>query len=259
MVEEVFSMRLATARKRWLTVFLSLIMPGLGQIYCGELLRGVCFLILFIFSPLLLARITVLLPDGWMLTGMGLAITFGLAGYLVALADSWRLARECGDYYELRKFNNPVFYLAVWLVGTVLMLHSDQYLKDNAMEAYKIVGKSMEPQVLQGDYVLVRKPAYRNRALQKGDIVIAVYPDDRSKVLIRRIEGLPGEVLTREDGSSITVPHGTVMIKGTGKHAIDSSTFGPLDMRDIVGRVTQIYFSRDGGTIRWGRIGTLVN
>lgn len=252
-------MRLATARKRWLTVFLSLIMPGLGQIYCGELLRGVCFLILFIFSPLLLARITVLLPDGWMLTGMGLAITFGLAGYLVALADSWRLAREGGEYYELRKFNNPVFYLAVWLVGTVLMLHTDQYLKDNAMEAYKIVGKSMEPQVLQGDYVLVRKPAYRNRALQKGDIVIAVYPDDRSKVLIRRIEGLPGEVLTREDGSSITVPHGTVMIKGTGKHAIDSSSFGPLDMRDIVGRVTQIYFSRDGGTIRWGRIGTLVN
>lgn len=252
-------MRLTTARRRWLTVFLSLIMPGLGQIYCGELLRGACFLVLFIFSPLLLARITVLLPDGWMLTGMGLAVTFGLAGYLAALADSWRLAGAGGEYYELRKFNSPVFYLAVWLVGTVLILHTDQYLKENAVEAYKIAGESMAPKVLRGDYVLVKKPAFRNRAVQKGDIVIAVYPDDRSKVLIRRIEGLPGEVLAREDGTSMTVPHGSVMVKGTGKNAIDSSTFGPLDMRDIVGRVTQIYFSRDGGTIRWGRIGTLIN
>ena len=89
-------MRLTTARKKWLTVFLSLIMPGLGQIYCGELLRGACFLVVFIFSPLLLARITVLLPDGWMLTGMGLALTFGLAGYFAALADSWRLAGAGG-------------------------------------------------------------------------------------------------------------------------------------------------------------------
>jgi signal peptidase I len=252
-------MRLTAARKRWLTVFLSLIMPGLGQIYCGELLRGGCFLVLFIFSPLLLARITVLLPDGWMMTGMGLALAFGLVGYFAALADSWRLAGAGGEYYELRKFNSPVFYLAVWLVGTVLILHTDQYLKDNAVEAYKIVGESMAPKVLRGDYVLVKKPAFRNRAVQKGDIVIAVYPDDRSKVLIRRIEGLPEEVLTREDGSTFAVPHGTVMVKGTGKNAIDSSTFGPLDMRDIVGRVTQIYFSWDGGTIRWGRIATLVN
>ena len=85
-------MRLTTARKRWLTVFLSLIMPGLGQIYCGELLRGACFLVVFIFSPLLLARITVLLPDGWMLTGMGLFPALIFHGIRRLANRRWKVA-----------------------------------------------------------------------------------------------------------------------------------------------------------------------
>ena len=246
-------------RKRWLAVFLSLIMPGLGQIYCGELLRGLCFLVFFIFSPLLPARITVMLPDHWMLPGIGVAVTLALASYIWALIDGWRLAARSGAYFQLAKHNSPVFYMAVWLVGMVMILTSDQYLRDNVVEAYRIVGKSMVPTVLPGDYVLVKKPAYRNQGLKKGDIVIAVYPDDRSKALIRRIDALPGEIVSTEDGKSFTVPHGTVMVKGSSKEAVDSSTFGPLDMRDIVGRVTQIYFSKDERGIRWSRIAELVN
>lgn len=248
-----------SSRKKWLALLLSLIMPGLGQIYCGELLRGACFLVLFIFAPLLIVKVTVLLPDGWMLPGMGLAVLAGLGSYLFALADARRLAGEAGSFYRLRAFNSPVFYLAAWLVGTVLIVHSDQYLKEHVVEAYVIAGKSMIPVVLPGDYVLVKKPAYRNRAVQKGDVVIAVYPDDRSKALIRRIEGLPGEVLSRGDGTRFTVPHGTVMVAGTGPEVLDSATFGPVDLRDIVGRVTQIYFSREGAAVRWGRLGALVN
>ncbi len=252
-------MALLVARKKWLSVLLSLIMPGLGQIYCGELLRGCCFIVFFIFSPLLVARVTVLLPDGWMLAGMGLAVALALGSYLYALIDGWRLAGASGSYYQLRNFNAPVFYLAAWLVGTVLILAADQHLKASAVEAYKIAGTSMAPLVLPGDYVLVKKPAYRNRSVQKGDIVIAIYPDDRSKPLIRRIKALPGDIVSGADGATMTVPHGTVMVEGTGPGVIDSAAFGPLELRDIVGRVTQIYFSREGGSIRCERIGLLIN
>jgi signal peptidase I len=251
-------MALTADRKTWLSVLLSLIMPGLGQMYCGELLRGACCMIFFIFSPLLVARLTVILPDNLMFPGMAVALLLALASYLYALIDCWRSAAE-GSFYQLRNFNSPVFYLAAWLVGMVMILTADQYLRDNVVEAFKIAGASMEPSVLRGDYVLVKKPAYRNRAVKKGDIVIAVYPDDRSMALIRRIKALPGEILPDPDGATFAVPHGTVLIEGTGKGAMDSTTFGPLDMRDIVGRVTQIYFSWDDGTVRWGRIGILVN
>jgi signal peptidase I len=251
-------MVLTAARKKWLSVLLSLIMPGLGQIYCGELLRGACCMIFFIFSPLLVAWLTVMLPDTLMFPGMAVALFLALASYLYALIDCWRSAAD-REFYQVRNYNSPVFYLAAWLVGMVMILTADQYLRANVVEAYKIAGASMEPSVLRGDYVLVKKPPYRNRAVKKGDIVIAVYPDDRSIALIRRIKALPGESLPGPDGATFTVPHGTVIIEGTGKGAMDSSTFGPLDMRDIVGRVTQIYFSWDGGAVRWSRIASLVN
>jgi hypothetical protein len=127
------------------------------------------------------------------------------------------------------------------------------------VEAYKIAGASMEPSVLRGDYVLVKKPAYRNRPLKKGDIVIVVYPDDRSMALIRRIKALPGEIQSGQKEASFTVPHGTVMVEGSGKGVMDSTTFGPLDTRDIIGRVTQVYFSWDGSAVRWGRIAIVIN
>ncbi len=252
-------MALIVARKRWLTVLLSLIMPGLAQIYCGELLRGACFMIFFIFSPLLLASIIVLFADNWMFLGMGVAVFMALLSYFWALVDGWRLARSEENWYQLRNFNSPVFYLAAWLVGMVMILGTDQYLRANVIEAYKIAGASMEPTVLRGDYVLVKKPPYRNRPVRKGDIVIAVYPDDRSMALIRRINALPGEIVSGQDGATIIVPHGTVMVEGFAQGVMDSRSFGPLDMRDIVGRVTQIYFSLEGGSIRWGRIGKLIN
>jgi signal peptidase I len=252
-------MSINTARKKWLAVLLCLIMPGLGQIYCGELLRGICFLVFFIFSPLLAARVTVIMPDCWMLPGIGVAVMLALSSYIWAFVDGWRLAIRSGGAFQFQKHNSPVFYVAVWLVGMVMILASDQYLRDNVVEAYKIVGKSMVPMVLPGDYVLVKKPAYRNQGLKKGDIIIAIYPDDRSKALIRQIDGLPGEVFVGKDGITFTVPHGTVMVKGSSTEAVDSSTFGPLDMRDIVGRVTQIYFSKDEVGMRWSRIAKLVN
>lgn len=36
---------------------------------------------------------------------------------------------------------------------------------------------------------------------------------------------------------------------------LDSANYGPVELRDIVGKVAQIYFSRGPDGIRWGRIG----
>lgn len=257
-------MEMVAPRKTWIGVILSIIMPGLGQVYCGELLRGGCFLVFFVFSPFVLARITVELPDSMMIIGMGVATLAALVSYIYGIVDSFRLARGASPHYKPAAYNTHLFYLAVWLVGTATILATDQYLKTNIVHAYKIVTSSMAPQVLKGDYVLAKMPAYRNRPLKVGDVVILIYPDDRSKVLIRKITALPGDHWLAADNTTGTVPHGMVVVKGTGAGgagaiALDSTVFGPVDMRDIIGRVTQVYFSLDGMRLRWERIAALIN
>ena len=90
-------MQIPTTRKKWLAVLLALIMPGLGQLYCGELLRGACFLVFFIFSPLLLATITVILPDSWTFAGDAMHGAEALEDSVVI--EIFSPARE--DYLEL--------------------------------------------------------------------------------------------------------------------------------------------------------------
>ncbi len=249
-----------TPRKPGVALLLSLLMPGLGHLYGGNLIKAICLLIFFCLIPLLLARLTVALPSSFMVFGMLGSVLVILGIYLYGLVDSYRLAKQNGQSYLSKPYNTGFVYLAAWLVGFTCMVAADSYMKNNIVEAYRIVGSSMEPAVLKGDYVLADKTAYRDQQVRTGDVVIMVYPDDRSKVLIRSVVGLPGDEISLSPTKRLRVPHGHVFVRGSNREDVyDSDRFGAVDMRDIVGKVTQIYFSRAEDHIRWKRIGTLVN
>jgi signal peptidase I len=134
------------------------------------------------------------------------------------------------------------------------------YVKNNVIEAYKIATRSMEPIVLKGDRVFADKTAYRRMAPKKGDIVLFVYPDDRSKVFIKRIEGLPGDRISLRNGTIEEVPHGMVYVLGDNKdQSVDSRTFGFVPLRDVLGKARQVCYSSGDEGIRWRRIGATLN
>lgn len=53
----------------------------------------------------------------------------------------------------------------------------------------------MQPTLLVGDYIMVDKSVYRGRAPQRGDIVVFAYPQDERRDFIKRIIGMPGDVV----------------------------------------------------------------
>ena len=247
-------------RKKWLAVLMSIVMPGLGQAYNGELLKGFCFLIFFAVIPLLVSRMAVYLPDSYLIFGLTAALGAALGVYIFSIILAAKKTRQIENNYKPKAYNSWYAYIALWLAGLVLMAGIDGYLRQNVVRAYKIVGKSMTPQVLFGDRVIADLTAYKNKSLKVGDIIILVYPDDRSKVFIRRIEGLPGDRITLADGGeTVVVPHGTVYVLGNAApqagNFLDSREFGPVDLRDVVGKVRLVYFSIGTDSIRWNRIG----
>jgi signal peptidase I len=255
------TMKTPAQLKKWPATLLAIVMPGLGQVFNGELLKGCTLLIFFILIPSLIAWITVHFFDRYLLAGITLAAITALGVYLFAIVDAAKTVGRADAEKRIASYRNGFFYLAFWLVGMTCLFTSDGYLKDRIVHPYKIVGRSMEPQVLRGDYVLVDKTAYAKNSVKHGDIVIHVYPDDRSKVFIRRIQGLPGETVTQPNGEKTIIPHGMILVVGDshdGQKLQDSRDFGPVDMRDIVGQVKQIYFSQGPDGIRWERIGRMV-
>jgi signal peptidase I len=244
-------------RKKWLAVVMSMITPGMGQIYNGELIRGISYFAIFLALFATGFRWLVLLPDRLLIVGALAAIMISTAVFVAIIIDAYRQAAAIGTAYQLKSYNRWYFYVAVWLLGSVLISGSVyDYVKQNIVEAYKIVGSSMEPVVLKGDRVLADKTAFRRMAPKKGDIIIFVYPDDRSKVFIKRIEGLPDDEIARPNGSKETVPHGMIYVLGDNRdQSVDSRNFGFVPLRDVIGKVRQVYYSSGDDGVRWNRVG----
>ena len=92
------------------------------------------------------------------------------------------------------------------------------FIRTFIVQAFKIPSGSMIPTLEIGDHILVNKLTYGVRipfleryllqyaTPQRGDVVVFIYPEDRSKDFIKRVLGLPGE--------QVRISDGTVMIDG---------------------------------------------
>lgn len=244
-------------RKKWFAAVMGMTMPGMGQVYNGELIKGLSAFIIFLALFTLGFRWTTLLPDRLLIVGAVATIAAALAVYVVAVVEAYGKAKQTDNGHRPKGYNHWYFYLALWLLGSVLVSGGVyDYVKNNVIEAYKIVTPSMEPAVLRGDHILADKTAFKRIAPKKGDIVLLVYPDDRSKVLIRRIAGLPGDAITMENGAREQVPHGMIYVLGSNAgRSIDSREFGFVPQKDLIGKARQIYYSSGENGVRWNRIG----
>ncbi len=248
----------AAQRRKWLAAVLGLAMPGLGQIYNSELLKGASYFVIFHSLIVIGLRLSVHLPDKLLMAGAILTILTAFAFFAFCVIDAYRIAGQKDDYAP-KSYNRWYVYSALWLAGSVLTggaVYS--YTKNNIIEANKIATRCMEPAVMRGDYVLADRTAYLRMPPQTGDIVVLVHPDDRSKVFIRKIAALPGQLVELSQGRIETVPHGHVYVLGEADKSIDSRIFGFVPLKDLIGKVRQVYYSAGDGGIRWNRIGMTV-
>jgi nickel-type superoxide dismutase maturation protease len=79
-----------------------------------------------------------------------------------------------------------------------------------------IVGVSMAPTLLDGDWLLADPDAYRNRSPRAGDLVVVPDPREPSRLLVKRVEQVD--------------PDGWLRLAGDAPAAsTDSRTFGSVD------------------------------
>ncbi|KAI8616912.1 hypothetical protein BC830DRAFT_1116058 [Chytriomyces sp. MP71] len=124
--------------------------------------------------------------------------------------------------------------------GLCITLLVQKYLGDITM----CTGPSMLPTFNSiGDIVLIEHISWRwYRALSLGDVVVAVSPLDRTRIVCKRVLGLPGDRVLRDptlpDSEMIKVPPGHVWLQGDNlTHSTDSRAYGPLPMGLLRGKV----------------------
>jgi len=186
-------------RRIWLAVLLSLILPGLGQVYCGRLKRGLILNFLNILPlPIIIGLFS--LSDSPMLIQVVIALV--LAGGMVqltAIIDSAFLAKRSAGY-QLKDYNSPVVYALLILIVTGGGIGSALYLRDQGLEAFRVPTASCYPAIVPNDRILVNKNAYNRTDPQRGDLVVHICPSDRHLNYIKRIVAVAGDTVEIKDG-----------------------------------------------------------
>ncbi|MBI3671599.1 signal peptidase I [Candidatus Azambacteria bacterium] len=73
-------------------------------------------------------------------------------------------------------------------------------LRYYVVQPFFVLGASMEPSFENGDYLIIDEVSYRVGEPARGDVVVFKYPYDTKQYYIKRIVGLPGEIVGFKDG-----------------------------------------------------------
>ena len=176
----------------WLAAALSLIKPGLGHLYSWRPVlalavwvgyAGISALVVWAF----VGSRGVIAP--WSALGAFVILHFAVAWH------AWYLARHGTGQSRPSRPRLVLALVAAYAAFTFITVSVQSWVKRNIAEAYTIPTLSMEPTILQGDWIIVSR---RHTSVQRDHVVVFLR---QGESVIARITGLPADTLQMRDGA----------------------------------------------------------
>lgn len=157
-----------------------------------------------------------------------------------------RLGRWVSAFLELAQI--------VVIAGALVLV-----IRTFIVQPFNVRGASMEPNFIDHEYLIIDEISYRLRDPERGEIVVFRYPRNPREYFIKRIIGLPGELVeisggrVRINGQVLDEPY-LEFRETVGEHrvrlgadeyflmgdnrpaSLDSRIFGPVPRDLLVGR-----------------------
>ena len=238
----------------WLAVFLSKLIPGLGQIYVKKRLLGIVFIASYI---------------------IGLGSLFDNHPFWSLILLALFSAFVCWHAYfsapgRRESSRKLIAIVTAVILGLGLLFCVALRIRNYFVEPFRVPGGSMQPTIVPGDKILVRK--LRRYSPKRGDVVVFKSPTDRSISWAKRVVAVAGESIEIKgkhiyiDGSKLEkppfqivdsipnvrfgaegepfrVPDDSVFVIGDKSGtSLDSRILGPIPRSDLVGKAYKIYW-----------------
>ena len=262
-------------RRPLLAGFLSLFIPGLGQLYNGQTAKALAFYWCFLLFYLIFA----LTRLSFHFIGMISLLIVAFGFLAVVMCDAGFSAHRL-KLVEIQRYNRWYVYLAAFLVHVLVIAPlMESVLFPSPIKAYKIPSGAMVPTLHIGDHIIATFASPPKYTPEREDIAIFVYPVDPSKDFIKRVIGLPGErieIIGREiyiNGTlfndtygdyrnpgntwgkpcpfcSVTVPDDHYFVLGDNRdNSLDSRYWGFVPSELIKGKALYVYWAKDKSRI----------
>ena len=214
------------------------------------------------------------------------------------------MAAKTGVGPTTEKTRRNIFqeYSEAFVVAVILAI----IIRAFFIQAFKIPSRSMVPTLLVGDHILVSKFIYGTRIPftqarwprfvdpARGDVIVFVYPEDRTKDFIKRVVAIGGDKIEikdkqvfingkevknkhiqfstnviipggrdqpRDNYGPVTVPKDHLFVMGDNRdESHDSRWWGFVPIADVKGEAFMIYYSAMRfPNVRYGRLFSLIH
>lgn len=163
-----------------------------------------------------------------------------------------------------------------WIVTLAVAVLIALVVRNFIFEPVRVDGHSMDFTLADRELMFVTKYDYLVGEPQRFDVIICHYPNRGSTNFVKRIVGLPGDTVEVKGGylyvngekyeepyitnrpdyvmSPYTVPEGYYFVLGDNRsNSNDSHIIGPLERSMVIGHVTAVFYSPNGG-VMWKTI-----
>lgn len=263
----------ASERKRnpLIAAVLSLLAPGLGQIYNGMGALGLLFFLIFIALPLLWG------VSGWLRHFIGLAVLAFSATvfWLFTIVHAFFQARRSKEAARKKYQTAPVYaFFIILSLGLTVFLSAKIWMTLLGVAPFRFSSDSMSPTIQNGDFLMSDPNAYENLLPQRGDLVVFDYPKEPKKQFLMRVIAVEGETVeikdrqvqingeplpesyktqadmppdnSRDNFGPFKIPAGHCFVLGDHRdNSYDSRFWGTLPFANVKGRALYIYWAKD--------------
>ena len=101
---------------------------------------------------------------------------------------------------EAQKSTSASREILSWVLTFALAIGAAFLIKNYLIINADVPTGSMENTIMPGDRLIGNRLAFLKDTPERGDVVIFHYPDDEEELYVKRVIGLPGEVVEIKDG-----------------------------------------------------------